>query len=48
MRPSVLWSVSVGVAHVTSRVAEIVRDPQLGVNPELRIFVKEDLCGDSA
>ena len=26
----------------------IVRDPQLGANPELRIFVKEDLCGDSA
>ena len=24
-----------------------MREPQLGANPELRIFVKEDLCGDS-
>ena len=33
--------------HATRTTSSCVRDPQLGVNPELRIFVKEDLCGDS-
>ncbi|XRB10240.1 hypothetical protein RI054_01g00530 [Pseudoscourfieldia marina] len=39
---------SPGTTTAAPQMAVAVRDPQLGVNPELRIFVKEDLCGDSA